>query len=101
MTQDEHKNLLNEILSNLDNQAKVSEVLTTLTDDYTSLLSENATLTTTNSELTERNKQLLETNMNLFLKVGSPQNTQTDEITEQTENTMTFENLFDENGNLK
>lgn len=101
MTQDDHKNLLNEILSNLDNQAKVSEVLTTLADDYTSLLSENATLTTTNSELAERNKQLLETNMNLFLKVGAPKDTQTDEIIEQTENTMTFENLFDENGNLK
>ena len=97
MTSEEHKKLLNEILNNLDNQATVSEKLTQLSEDYTNILTENATLTTSNSELNEKNKELLETNMKLFLKVGSEEKK---EEQEQENETPSFEDLFDDNGNL-
>ena len=98
MTSEEHKALLNEILNSLDNQATVSEKLTQLSEDYTNILTENATLTSSNSELSDKNKELLETNMKLFLKVGREQKK---EEQEQENATPLFEDLFDENGNLK
>ena len=88
-----------EILSNLTDQAKVSTVLSELIEDYNTVTAETETAKTTAEKLTADNEKLRQANMNLFLKVGE---TKKEEETEQDEdNKPTFEDLFDENGNLK
>lgn len=88
-----------EILSNLTDQAKVSTVLSELIEDYNTVTAETETARTTAEKLTADNEKLRQANMNLFLKVGE---TKKEEETKQDEdNKPTFEDLFDENGNLK
>lgn len=88
-----------EILSNLTDQAKVSTVLSELIEDYNTVTAEMETARATAEKLTADNEKLRQANMNLFLKVGE---TKKEEETKQDEdNKPTFEDLFDENGNLK
>lgn len=88
-----------EILSNLTDQAKVSTVLSELIEDYNTVTAETEIARTTAEKLTADNEKLRQANMNLFLKVGE---TKKEEETKQDEdNKPTFEDLFDENGNLK
>lgn len=88
-----------EILGNLTDQAKVSTVLSELIEDYNTVIAEMETARTTAEKLTADNEKLRQANMNLFLKVGE---TKKEEETKQDEdNKPTFEDLFDEDGNLK
>lgn len=88
-----------EILTNLTDQAKVSTILTELVEDYNTVTATTETATATSQKLTADNEKLRQANMNLFLKVGE---TKKEEETKQDEdNKPTFEDLFDENGNLK
>lgn len=88
-----------EILGNLTDQAKVSTVLSELIEDYNAVIAEMETARTTAEKLTADNEKLRQANMNLFLKVGE---TKKEEETKQDEdNKPTFEDLFDEDGNLK
>ena len=88
-----------EILSNLTDQAKVSTVLSELIEDYNTVTAETETARTTAEKFTAENEKLRQANMNLFHKVWE---TKKEEETKQYEdNKPTFEDLFDENGNLK
>jgi phage gp46-like protein len=89
-----------EILSNLSDQAKVSTILAELTEDYDKEAVEKATVKSTAEKLTVDNEKLRQANMSLFLKVGE-QKTNTEEKKQNEDTTPKFENLFDENGNLK
>jgi hypothetical protein len=91
---------VNEVLQNLADQAKVSTILAELTDDYNNVAVETATAKTTAEKLTADNEKLRQANMSLFLKVGE-QKTNTEEKKQNEDTTPKFENLFDENGNLK
>mgnify|MGYP003298400202 CR=1 FL=1 len=105
MTRDEHKGIVNELLTmvNPDNQANASDLLTQLTDDYEQTLAgleqANANVTT----LTANNETLREVNARLFLRVGEPSGG--GKITEpeppKDDPKLTFEDLFNEKGELK
>lgn len=73
MELNEFKTLTGKILSNLQDQALVSEVLTTLTDDYTQQVTSQENLHSQVSKYEEHIKSLQNTNMNLFLKVSNAQ----------------------------
>jgi hypothetical protein len=69
---EEFKSITQSILSNLSDQAKVSELLMSLNDDYGKQIATQDQLTTKVTEQEGNIKSLQETNMNLFLKVANP-----------------------------
>jgi hypothetical protein len=69
---EEFKSLTKNILENLSDQAKVSELLMQLNDDYGQQLASHSELSTKVTEQEGKMKSLQETNMNLFLKVANP-----------------------------
>lgn len=107
-TMEEFQKVLNDIRSNLDDTAKVTELLESASVDYSEMSKENSVLTTNNEKLIKDNDNLRNVNMDLFLKVGnqrSEENQKTENQNQETQETqdnkLSFDNLFDENGNLK
>ncbi len=98
MTVEEHAAILAEILANPSDTATVSEKLTILSENYGSIVAEKAAADLMVAELTEKNEKLIQQNMELFLKVG---NVPESAPPEQGETIPTYDDLFDENGNLK
>lgn len=106
MTRDEHKNILNDLLklSTPDNQASISEILTRLSEDYEQVLNESETASNRVTELTANNEKLRSVNADLFLKVGTTDKKTVHTETETEENQgeeLTFDNLFNDKGELK
>lgn len=99
---DSAKALLNMIKE--ENQATASETITNLIEAYTKIMNDNASLTTKNEELVLNNETLRDVNAKLFLKVGEV-NTNINERTELKEDENieipSFEDLFNEKGELK
>lgn len=102
-TMEEFQKVLNEIRCNLDDTPKVTELLESISIDYSEMAKENKTITNNNEKLIKDNDKLRNVNMDLFLKVGSQRIEKQEENQEeqQEDNKLEFENLFDENGNLK
>ena len=104
-TMEEFQKVLNDIRSNLDDTAKVTELLESVSLDYSEMSKENNTLSTNNEKLIKDNDNLRNVNMDLFLKVGSQRSEENqkseNQVQETQENKLSFENLFDKNGNLK
>lgn len=110
MTRDEHKNIVNQLLTMVtpETQANASSLLTQLTEDYEKTLTEFETATDNVSRLTANNETLRSVNAELFLKVGtSSKDTNKDNNPmdkgnegEGDEETLTFEALFNEKGDL-
>lgn len=104
MTRDEHKALTVELLqiAGTENQARVSEILTNLSDDYEETLTSLETSETNVSELTKNNEALRKVNADLFLKVGnSIPNPKTEPPGDDTPpEVKTFDSLFNEKGEL-
>jgi hypothetical protein len=69
---EEFKSITQSILSNLSDQAKVSQLLMQLNDDYGQQMANQDQLNTKVTEQEGNIKSLQETNMNLFLKVANP-----------------------------
>jgi hypothetical protein len=69
---EEFKSITQSILSNLSDQAKVSQLLMQLNDDYGQQIATQDQLNTKVTEQEGNIKSLQETNMNLFLKVANP-----------------------------
>ena len=92
MDLNEFKALTGKILSNLQDQALVSEVLTTLTDDYTQQVTSHENLHSQVSKYEEHIKSLQNTNMNLFLKVSNAQTN--DDSTNETLDPPSFDDLL-------
>lgn len=103
MTFEEHTKLIQDIRLNLTDEAKVTEALTKLSEDYGATLKTVETEKTTAATLTKTNEDLRKCNMELFLKVGSPTpaNTTKPGQTDTGEQKKSFESLFDEKGKLK
>lgn len=107
MTRDEHKNIVNQLLSMAtpEQQANASNLLTQLTDDYEQTLTNSENLATQNATLTQNNETLREVNAKLFLRVGhtdpnpkeDPKNPPNDQLDK---NQLTFDKLFNEKGEL-
>ena len=91
-------------LVNADHQARASEILASLSDDYESVLSESEGRETRVNELTANNETLRAVNAKLFLKVGEVQNTPPKDPTPPSEDPdkpkLTFESLFNDKGEL-
>jgi hypothetical protein len=69
---EEFKSITQSIMSNLSDQAKVSQLLMQLNDDYGQQVATQEQLSTKVTEQEGNIKSLQETNMNLFLKVANP-----------------------------
>ena len=106
MTRDEHRKLVNEMLGMVgaDHQARASELLTTLSDDYETVLSESEGYANRVNELTEKNETLRDVNTKLFLKTGEkpkdPPKDPTPPSDEPDTPKITFESLFNDKGEL-
>ena len=89
-----------------ENQATASELLTSLTEDYSEVTNNLAVQTKSVAELTANNETLRDVNAKLFLKVGSSEPPKVKPITDpdNQESVITpksFDDLFTENGELK
>ena len=104
MTLEEFQNHVNDIRSNLDDVAHVTEVLNTLASDYTEMVKTNNSLTENNNKLIKDNDNLRNVNMELFLKVGEKRTNDNKNNLINTEEDKkdipSFESLFDKEGNL-
>lgn len=85
-----------------ENQARFSEILTTIMDDHEDTNSHVTEMEQSISALTERNERLREVNTELFLKSGKqPPQTETTPPTDQGQKSeLTYEKLFNEKGEL-
>ena len=113
MTIEEHKNIITEIATNLNDQAKVTSLLADLSKDYSEISSKLDTANTSVVDLTKTNEELRSANMKLFTQIGSSEQPSAvldepnkDNPTSESENTndnkeLTYENLFNEKGELK
>lgn len=113
MTIEEHKNIITEIATNLNDQAKVTTLLADLSKDYSEISSKLDTANTSVADLTKTNEELRAANMKLFTQIGSSEQPNTlldepnkDNPTSNGEDTnenkeLTYENLFNEKGELK
>jgi uncharacterized membrane-anchored protein YhcB (DUF1043 family) len=103
MTGQEHSTIINQIMEMVssEHQASASELLTTLSEDYTQTLSEVETSNQNVTRLTEDNEKLRRVNADLFLKVsnGKKQETET-ETGKETDDIPSFDSLFNEKGEL-
>lgn len=100
----EHKQITTDILQQIpaDAQAKISELLTKLTTDYTSITADMDKAVKTAEKMTLQNEELRQANMNLFLQIGQqPSQQKQNKIEEKKEEVDPFKDLFDKNGNLK
>lgn len=102
MTLQEHKDIVNQILENHGEQAKVSELLAQLTDDYTAVSTTLADNTATTEKAIAECEELRKANMTLFRQIGlKPEQNDTGNSSTKPEEDVKYEDLFDESGNLK
>lgn len=87
-----------QIVQNLGDQGKVTQILSDLETEVTTFNTRFSDMEKQTASQTEQIESLQRTNMNLFLKVGNPV---PENIVNSNENQLTFENLFDEKGELK
>ena len=105
MKRNEYKSLISELLtlSTPDNQGRVSEILTQLTEDYETVLTTSEGYENRVAELSANNETLRKVNADLFLKVGTqlPGSGDSDTGADETETEIpTFESLFNDKGEL-
>lgn len=102
MTTQEHKELLNKIREAGGDIGKVTDLLTELSEDYSTVIGENLTLKTDFDKIKVDNDELVKCNSKLFMKVGVEGVGQKQEVTKEDENKLpSVEDCFDENGRLK
>lgn len=91
------KKISTDIISNLGDQGKITQILSDLETEVTTFNTRFSDMERQTNEQASQIDSLQKTNMNLFLKIGNPV---PDEKLNNTEK-LTYENLFDENGGLK
>jgi hypothetical protein len=102
MKAEEYSQLIQDILSNLQDQGKVSDLLATLTTDYTETLTSINNLTTEKETLTKHNESLKNVNNKIMLQLGNLGTGGTPEPTPKSQETeLKYESLFNEKGELK
>ena len=106
MKRSEHKSIVQELLGMVasDHQARASELLTTLSDDYDQTLTASEQAATNVQNLTNDNENLRKANMKLFLRVGETEK-ETHKEEDKSDETdeakpIPFESLFNEKGEL-
>jgi hypothetical protein len=71
LTREEHTKLIREIRNSLNDEGKVTDLLTQLSDDYEATLTTVENVQSDAEAIRKANESLRDTNMRLFLKVGS------------------------------
>ena len=100
----EKQDLLNRInaIGTCDDETQRRELLAQLREEAEKDYDNMATLAETNKTLTSDNEALRSANMKLFLRVGETKGDNHDgNGNEENKKTLTYENLFDEKGELK
>lgn len=102
MKKEEHTAKLMEIKEKTHetDDGAISNLLADLSDDYGVLLSKIDEITLQNEKLKNDNDNLRDSNMRLFLRVGKTPEPEESGKVEEPEK-RTYENLFDEKGDLK
>ena len=96
------KILVESSLGAVNDQAKLSEILVSLSDGINETLATNEKLTGDNAKLLDDNEKLRDTNHRLFLKIGSVIEPQAKKPDDQAKpEKLTLKDLFDERGELK
>lgn len=91
-----------EVLEGVSDTARLSEIVTKITEGYIEYSNDNILLVAKNEELVKEINSLREQNMQLYLKVGTPEPKKEEETKEkEEEKEVSVDELFDENGNLK
>lgn len=91
---------IKEKIHDTDSDGSITQILADLSDDYGSILADIDNTNLQNEKLKKDNENLRDTNMRLFLKIENPNETTTEEPEEENKK-LTFENLFNEKGELK
>lgn len=98
MTRDELLQALTDI-GTIEDAAERRSKIVAISDEVKTVFESNDTLTASNEKLTADKKKLQDYNMELYLQVGGKQE-QTKEPETKTEE-LKYENLFNEQGDLK
>lgn len=105
--QEQANQMINDILANLNDQGKVSEILQDFRTDYTGTLAEHETLSTSVENLTKNNESLKNVNNKIMLQlgdvstiVGKEKEQKQEAEKENQEKEEPFKGLFNENGEL-
>lgn len=102
MTFEEFNTKSTEVLEKLDDQGAVSIILDELRAGFGELAEKVRDVESENETLREKNDKLQNANMELFLKVGNPAKEEEEEKEEEVVvEKIEYEDLFDDNGELK
>lgn len=108
MTRDEHNAIIQQLHGMIapEHIADATGLLTNLSNDYSETLTTSEASTANVERLTTEIDKLLRANGRLFMQVGQTKESQQTEAaqeaaSEPTEPMLTFENLFNEKGELK
>ena len=100
--------MITDIIGNLDNQGRVSELLQDFRTDYTGTLTDHETLTANHTKLSENYETLKNVNNKMMLQLGDvstivnkeKEEKQKIEEQQESEKEEPYQNLFNENGEL-
>lgn len=105
MTKEEFKLAMEDITNNLSDQGKVTSTLANLYNNYETIYDEKETISTLNKDLKKENADLKAYNFDLFRQVGQQnkemENTSSKELQDDKEEVLSYEDLFNEKGELK
>jgi len=103
MKREEHTEKIMQIKEKIHDtdDGSITSLLSELSDDYGSLLTLMDETKLKNEKLTRDNESLRDTNMRLFLKVEGTDKQASEPEGENSDEPKKYENLFNENGELK
>lgn len=104
-TQDQLNQLITDVVANLGDQGKVTDLLQDFRNDYSQTLTDYVSLTSEKEVLENNNKSLLNVNNKMMNQLGDisflakekkKEESDTEEVTEE----MSYDSLFNEKGEL-
>lgn len=103
MTREEFNTKASDLLANVNDTGKVSEILDEMRTGFNEEVSKGETAAAAVADLTAKNENLQAANMALFLKTGETAATGENNESElgEEEKTLDYAELFDEKGELK
>lgn len=102
MDRNEFVTLISNLRDNIDNEEARNGIIDSISEAGNSIFDANDSLNASNGEYIHANERLREANMKLLIKFGSePKKQEEDTTSKKTEEKLTFDNLFNEKGELK
>lgn len=100
MTRDELLAIITE-LGTIEDPAERRSKIVSITDEINSVYDSNESLTADKTKLEGDKKKLQEYNMELYLQIGSKKEEPKEDPKEDPDENLTYDNLFNEEGELK